>query len=877
MINLRVFISSPGDVADERNMARRVLSEDLPRRPAFRGRVTFDPISWDDPAAGVAMIATEQPQLSVSRALPRPSECEIVIVILWSRMGTLLPGAQRKPTGERYASGTEWEYEDAISSPKKPTVLVYRRTEKRRVDLDEPDLDAQRDQLRQVERFFARFSATDGSLSGGFTTYSTPSDFAAKLSQNLEQLVWERLQTADVSPVAQAQRWESSPFPGLRAFTTSDAPIFFGRGSETDALVSRVCAQPFTAVIGGSGSGKSSLVAAGLIPRLRDGGVPEHIRWILPWYEPTAREWTGPRFTPGDTGPDPFLALAVRLAPLTRARAPDIAARLRDEPAAIGTYLGELAAPGPVLTTPLLFIDQFEELFTLCEPACARDFGHFLECCAGRDDLRVVVTLRSDFYQHCVESPPLAKLLKEGSFPLAPPDGALLEMIDGPAQLAGLEFDEGLIGTILRDTSGQPGALALLAYTLDELYRGSPDKHLITRASYQELGGVQGALSRRAEETYQRLGDLDPGAFGRLFTELISVDELGTATRRRTQLAAFAGDLGATQLINAFVADRLLTVGDSSPATLEVAHEAMFQHWPRLAEWIMREQEDLILLRQLRQAAALWDSKGRQEEYFWSGQRLKEARAMTERRRPALSDTEQAFARPEAERLMEIINDPANDHFQRAYVGDRLAIITDTRSGVGVTPDGLPAIVWCPVAGRRLQIAMYPVTYRQFRCFAEAESWTVRQSRRMDNCPAENVSYDDAVAFCKWLSRQICRTVRLPAGVEWEQAARGPHGDYRYPWGLHWIPANANTTESRLLRTVAVGMYPLGRAECGASDMSGNVWEWTSDPGPDEGYHILRGGSWLAAAERASVTAARPERDEKRANNIGFRPVLEGE
>src|ERR1035438_4637676 len=180
MVHLRVFIASPGDVVKERNLARDLLSKELPREPAFRDRVTFDPISWDDPASQVAMQAREQPQDSVSRSLPRPADCEIVIVILWSRMGTPLPETTRKPNGEAYLSGTEWEYEDAINSTKRPLVLVYKRTEEPRIGLHDPDIGGKQKQLKMVERFFDQFQNSDGSMSGGVNLYRTPSEFRSE-------------------------------------------------------------------------------------------------------------------------------------------------------------------------------------------------------------------------------------------------------------------------------------------------------------------------------------------------------------------------------------------------------------------------------------------------------------------------------------------------------------------------------------------------------------------------------------------------------------------------------------------------------------------------------------------------------------------------
>ncbi|MFL6284252.1 MAG: SUMF1/EgtB/PvdO family nonheme iron enzyme [Pyrinomonadaceae bacterium] len=880
MIHLKVFISSPGDVADERNLARCLLSDELPRIPAFRGRVTFDPVTWDDPAARVPMLVGEQPQESVNRILPKPSECDFVVVILWSRIGTPLPEAVRKSGGDRYASGTEWEYEDAINSPKRPPVLVYRRTEKQRVDLDDPELDSKREQLKEVELFFARFKNLDGSLSGGFNTYATPSEFKELLRQHLEQLVWKRVESegATVGKTPARPTWDASPFPGLRAFTSADAPIFFGRGLETDALIRKLAEERFVAVIGASGSGKSSLVGAGLIPRLAGGALPSSAGWLLPSYDPAAKQWQGLRFTPGDIDGNPFRAMAAKLAPLVQKRVHEIVARVEEDYDAVGDLISVAAPRDAVHPSALMFIDQLEELFTLCDHAHIKPFAEFLESCSQRDDLHVVVTLRADFYQYCIEVPPLARLLAKGSFPLPPPTDTLLDVIIGPAQRAALEFEEGLAGAILRDSVGGPGALALLAYTLNELYRSSQDKRLITRASYKALGGVQGAIGRRAEAAYRELGSLDPNAFSRVFGELVSVDETGMATRRRAALHGFAGDAQANQLIEAFVNDRLLTISEERQPTVEVAHEALFQHWQRLAQWIRQEQEDLILLRQVRQAAALWEGKGRPATYLWSGERLKEARAMIGRKSPILNEGEREFVRSEVERLMEIISDPKTSHFQRAEIGDRLAMISDTRLGVGVTPEGLPDLAWCEVSddAGRFMIARYPVTYRQFRCFLDAESETNRgeQFRRIDNCPAENVSFDDAVRFCRWLSDHLGQAIRLPTESEWERAARGPHPDYYYPWGHDWNQEYANTSDSRLSRTTAVGMYPFGRAACGAYDMSGNVWEWTGTEGLQSDDHIIKGGSWLTGAELASVSSRRPQRDTKRGNNVGFRPVL---
>jgi len=164
---VRVFLSSPGDVADERKIARELIEGELQKHPSYR-HLKLVVIAWDDPDARIPMLAKETPQESVNNARPRPSSCDIVIVILWARMGTPLPSKIRKPDGAPYLSGTEWEYLDAVNSTRepKPEVLVYRRTEEPIISIRDPNRKEKEEQFERVEEFFARFGNTDGSLVG---------------------------------------------------------------------------------------------------------------------------------------------------------------------------------------------------------------------------------------------------------------------------------------------------------------------------------------------------------------------------------------------------------------------------------------------------------------------------------------------------------------------------------------------------------------------------------------------------------------------------------------------------------------------------------------------------------------------------------------
>jgi hypothetical protein len=171
--HVRVFLASPGDVADERALARHLIEKELPSDPLLSGRVTFEVVSWDDPVAPVPMPATCAPQGAVVRFMGEPSTCDIVIVVLWSRLGMRLDvTAFRKPSGEPYLSGTEWEFENAWNARPRPEILVYRRMEEPKIGMRDSDFEEKRRQYELVEQFCERITKNpNGTLRGGVTPY----------------------------------------------------------------------------------------------------------------------------------------------------------------------------------------------------------------------------------------------------------------------------------------------------------------------------------------------------------------------------------------------------------------------------------------------------------------------------------------------------------------------------------------------------------------------------------------------------------------------------------------------------------------------------------------------------------------------------------
>src|SRR5262249_31333034 len=362
-----------------------------------------------------------------------------------------------------------------------------------------------------------------------------------------------------------------------------------------------------------------------------------------------SQEWIWLRFSPGEFSDDPFQALAHALSPLLKKSglvARDVVAKLSADAGAFAELAPLVLKGQPDWAELVLFIDQFEELFTQVSPGHRDRFIKLLEATAQQKRVRIVATLRADFYAQCVESPEMAVLLRPGSYPLAAPGfHAMMQMITRPAELAGLVFEDRLAERILEDTGKEPGALPLMAFALSQLYETrDPDNHL-THAAYDGFGGVQGAIARQAEETFGKLDREVQDTLSLVFRELVSVDDRGIATRQRARVSRVAATAAAAKLVEKFTEARLLVQsrGTGDEPIVEGAHEALFANWPRPADWIREIDEDLRLLRHVRIQAAEWERKGRPEEFLWPEKGLPTVYGMIGRLEPELAEPERRF------------------------------------------------------------------------------------------------------------------------------------------------------------------------------------------------------------------------------------------
>lgn len=431
-----------------------------------------------------------------------------------------------------------------------------------------------------------------------------------------------------------------NPYKGLRAFQEADSVDFFGRESLVSQLIERLDeggdTNTFLAVIGPSGSGKSSVIKAGVIPRLRQGALPGSQEWFVVEMVP---------------GIDPFEEMEAALLRIAVNPPVSLLEQLTQD------ERGLLRAAKRVLpdddTELILFIDQFEELFTLVEEEDNRQlFMDSLRVVATepRSRVRVIVTLRADFYDRPLNYVEFGDLLRRRTEIVLPLSSEELESaIAGPARRVGMVLEPGLVTAIVSDVAEQPGALPLLQYALTELFERR-DGHTLTLKAYEEIGRTLGALARRADELYEGLGAEGQQMTRQLFLRLVNLGEGTEDTRRRvlqSELLTVGDDPQViADVVEAFGRYRLLTF-DHDPgtrsATVEVAHEALIRQWKRLREWLLESREDLRTQRRVALGAEEWMNAKREPSFLARGSRLNQLEEWMSSTQLALTDVERAY------------------------------------------------------------------------------------------------------------------------------------------------------------------------------------------------------------------------------------------
>ncbi|MEM7538229.1 MAG: TIR domain-containing protein, partial [Chloroflexota bacterium] len=431
------------------------------------------------------------------------------------------------------------------------------------------------------------------------------------------------------------------PYLGLEVFQEQHARFFFGRRADTDWLVDYLKSSRFLAVIGPSGSGKSSLVRAGLVHALRQDELPTSSQWPLAIIKPGER---------------PIESLAMSLGNLTN-RVGSIRNLIDDLQK--NTQELHLAVRYALVDKPsdyraVLIVDQFEEVFTQChdeqEQKSFIDNLLYASAVDGGQTV-VVLTMRADFYGECTIHPDLAVRITQDQMLIASmTEQGLREAIVQPAHLVGLTFETGLVDTLLNDIQAEPGKLPLLAHTLLELYR-QRDGHQMTFEAYRSIGGVRGAIAHRAEAIYNGLTEAQQQDARRIMLRLIQLNETAKATRRRAMMDELSPSDEHTEDVDKtlqlliegrlLVTDTLQDKDNQEQDVVDIAHEALAQEWSRFQTWIDDEAGALRLHNRLSETTKEWTEDKESSTYLYRGKRLE--RVLQELPADALSPQEQAF------------------------------------------------------------------------------------------------------------------------------------------------------------------------------------------------------------------------------------------
>jgi WD40 repeat protein/serine/threonine protein kinase len=705
---IRVFVSSTGDVQKERHVAERVMRSiaaefNLPVSASYsifqrlaeeeEGPENGTPKTEPDNHSRLILCPyfLEHQRLKLDAgyqgAIPNTAEFGLVICILWSRLGTLLDPALRMPDGSAPHSGTDYEIGLALDHAGKnrgvPQLRVYRNC-----STPTPPLEPKEERevfIRQwdsLQQFFADWEKkNETNFNGTWNNYQNLEEFEELFRGHFRDFLGRQVdqETGQKLLSRKVRRWKSSPFRGLNVFDFEHAPIFHGRtraiGEVLEALEGQVRAQrPFVLIVGASGSGKSSLVRAGVLRLLTQPGTIEGVGF---W------RWSITRPGAGGSGGDCFDALAAALLeptalptladPESRNAVHDLGSELREHSDSVALRVRDaldhaarewkiqrchsleekecqLRASGRSDDADVarqqrerfelpkarlaLVVDQLEELFTTGFSSEVRQ--KYISALAGlvrSGRVFVLATLRNDFYASYQEFPELIELTKPGGkFDLRPPTPAEIgNMIRLPAEAAGLHFEQDRetgqrLDDALRDAaSATPESLPLLEHVLSLLYEQQSVRgdDLMRWSDYRELGELKGALAKYAEAVFSTLGSDDQRAFPLVMRHLVTLGqgEEEVPNRRTVPYRDFATEgiderAGAKGFVDLFIEKRLL-VADTDPqgeVTVCVAHEALLREWVRVKSWLAENREFLRMRDRLDSSLRLWVSRGKQKD-----------------------------------------------------------------------------------------------------------------------------------------------------------------------------------------------------------------------------------------------------------------------
>jgi len=706
---------------------------------------------------------------------------------------------------------------------------------------------------------------------------------------------------------------KGSPYPGLMHFSRKYAPVFFGREMEVGDILDRMRGPEgrFIIISGDSGVGKSSVVGAGVLPKIEEGGLLD------------SKPGLCVRMLPSQ-GNHPFHSLMTTLGTFaTRAGLDpeDILKTLKQSPETLTSQIQNILSNDTDRKELVLFLDQMEELFTAQNLEESTKFLKALYKAAQEGALRVLATIRSDHLHHCHGHPDMLRILRgPGHYPLGAIESFMLSaMIVKPARCAGLSITDTLADRIVRETGSELGNLPLLAFALNQLFEKRSD-HELTEAVYKNSGGVIGAIAKHAEQVEKTI-HRDQGAkasnrLSKLFQSLVIVNAEGLPTRRRPLRSEFPPEM--SEFINIMVRERLLhTEGEGTNATVSISHEKLFEAWPSLREYVATNKKQLIDQTLLESRARKWVDMGK--PWFSglaTGGEFRDFQRAGFTLTPVTKDYLQASRRAGwvwkgVLGVVVFLIVGTTWLWQKNYSLDQALLkVRSIIVSIHVAPDmeivsggtyrqgdihGLGESWRNPVREVTLKefaLGKYEVTFEEYDRFAIATGRELPgdQGWGRGRRPVINVSWKNARDYAAWLSDKTEKRFRLPTESEWEYAARSRVTDEVW----------AGTSDEEQLGKYAVYRNNSGNRTASAGtktsnglglyDMSGNVWEWVEDcshadykGAPVNGsawleagggscdQRVIRGGSWGSAPGNLRSSSRTRDFAGSRGFALGFR------
>lgn len=613
MKKIRIFISSPGDVIQERKIAKNIIAE---LQHIYSRYVELETIMWED----LPLEATGSFQSGIDFFLDQ-APIDIAVFILWSRLGSTLGQSYRKKDGSLYASGTEYEFDTMYAlweQTRRPRIIVYVKDAEIQLGkgLSTPQIKDALEQQDKLNSFIEeKFRDRETGTNYAYLQFDRQQTFEERLRTHLTRMIQEHI-GHDVN----VREWEGNPYVGLKSYDVDESPIFCGRKDLTYDIIEKISEkhrdnqEPTLLILGESGSGKSSLVKAGLIPYFQNTSG-EEIKYEAHVISPS--EFRG----------DIYNGLVDRLLSFY----PDIA----DNPVCADLkngvddnfkfeYLAYAIQNSNPPARPILILDQFEELFSdnlITEDDRIRTI-RLLRGIASTHTVWLIMSMRNDFYSRFTSYPDLGVLKNDALVVDIPNVSAsdVLEIIEEPARKANLKWEVNERGLALSKQiakdAGEIKNLPLIEFALSELYNRCAEDEKLTFEAYAEIGHLKGAVVKYADTFYNGLTAEEKTEFNDLLSQLVTVSsEKEVRFVRKTALKEVAEkNQCCKNLISKLIAAHLLVSGKDTNgnSTISVVHEILLSSWSVIQEWTKNQKHFIVQNDYYEKQARHWDSNGRQ-------------------------------------------------------------------------------------------------------------------------------------------------------------------------------------------------------------------------------------------------------------------------